>query len=130
MSQLISATAIAAEAGSTYPFEYYSLLFPMRYRQRFHKIRPENKILYVSKDTQIFSTAAVTIFIKTLINDIRFMKLKEKFKAINSRTLNKRNCIAVKILEMVGAKRFELPTLWSQTRCASQTALRPDIKEI
>ncbi len=27
---------------------------------------------------------------------------------------------------MVGAERFELPTLWSQTRCASQTALRPE----
>lgn len=27
---------------------------------------------------------------------------------------------------MVGAERFELPTPWSQTRCASQTALRPD----
>jgi hypothetical protein len=31
--------------------------------------------------------------------------------------------------EVVGAERFELPTLWSQTRCASQTALRPEIKE-
>ena len=27
---------------------------------------------------------------------------------------------------MVGAERFELPTLWSQTRCASQAALRPE----
>jgi hypothetical protein len=27
---------------------------------------------------------------------------------------------------MVGAERFELPTLWTQTRCASQTALRSD----
>ena len=27
---------------------------------------------------------------------------------------------------LVGAERFELPTLWSQTRCASQTALRPE----
>ena len=31
---------------------------------------------------------------------------------------------------VVGAERFELPTLWSQTRCASQTALRPEIKFI
>ncbi len=27
---------------------------------------------------------------------------------------------------MVGAERFELPTLWSQTRCASQAALCPE----
>lgn len=28
--------------------------------------------------------------------------------------------------KMVGAKRFELSTLWSQTRYANQTAPRPD----
>jgi hypothetical protein len=28
---------------------------------------------------------------------------------------------------MVGAGRFELPTFWSQTRRANQTALRPDL---
>ena len=27
---------------------------------------------------------------------------------------------------MVGARGFEPPTPWSQTRCANQTALRPD----
>ena len=31
--------------------------------------------------------------------------------------------------KMVGARGFEPPTLWSQTKCASQTALRPDIIE-
>ena len=31
------------------------------------------------------------------------------------------------ILKMVGAEGFEPPTLWSQTKCASQAALCPDI---
>lgn len=30
--------------------------------------------------------------------------------------------------QMVGAKRFELSTLWSQTRYANQTAPRPESK--
>ena len=31
---------------------------------------------------------------------------------------------------MVGAKGFEPSTPWSQTKCANQTALRPDIFRI
>ena len=32
--------------------------------------------------------------------------------------------------KMVGVTRFERATLWSQTRCASQAALHPDLTDI
>ncbi len=45
------------------------------------------------------------------------------YKTINTRKKGKKTMGCV---EEIGAEGFEPPTLWSQTRCASQTALYPE----
>ena len=69
-------------------------------------------------------------FSKTAIGSRHFFTTTEDDGTVAMKTKKPWNHIGNQGFSIVGVKGFEPSTLWSQTRCASQTALHPEQSQI
>ena len=75
-----------------------------------------DKNSYAANPLKIFANSKICA-VDFLYSPLKNYKKISKYRMISISTL----------LILVGAERFELPTLWSQTRCATRLRYAPNI---